>query len=102
MLCENGWQLPFSEFGALSRNRLIYALSDLALVAEVGLRGGTMRGASEAIRNGILPVFVRENAGPGSRELIQLGADPVSEDLTSLRDLRPSRLTLWDFEQEHG
>ena len=102
MLCENGWQLPFSEFRALSRNRLIYALSDLALVAEVGLRGGTMRGASEAIRNGILPVFVRENAGPGSRELIQLGADPVSEDLTSLRDLRPSRLTLWDFEQEHG
>lgn len=96
-LCEDGWQLPFSNYRALSRNRLIYALAELALIAEVGMRGGTMHGASDAIRHGLLPVFVRADSGPGALELIQLGADPVPADLSSLKELLPSRLSLWDL-----
>lgn len=95
-LCEDGWQLPFASYRALNRNRIIYALADLALVAEVGLRGGTMRGAEDALRHGVLPVYVREDSGLGCDELIQLGADPVPADLEALDNLRPSRLSLWD------
>lgn len=95
-LCEEGWQLPFSTHRALHRNRLIYGLARIALVAEAALRGGTYRGASDALRNGVLPVYVREDSGAGCEELVRLGADPVSASFTSFRDLRPSRCTLWD------
>ena len=100
LLCEDGWQLPFTSYRALSRNRLIYALAELALIAEVGLKGGTMRGASDAIRRRVVPVFVREDSSPGALALMQLGADPVPAALRSLNGLRPSRLTLWEYQQD--
>lgn len=82
-LCESGWHLAFTAWGALARNRLIYALSRHALIACTGTHGGTFSGASEALRRGNGPVSVRDDGGPGSRELISLGAHPVSE-LTTL------------------
>lgn len=81
-LCESGWHLPFSAWGALARNRLIYALSRHALIACTGTRGGTFSGASEALRRGNGPVSVRDDGSPGSRALIALGAHPVSEPAT--------------------
>lgn len=77
-LCENGWHLPFSTWGALSRNRLIYALACHALIACCGTHGGTFSGASEALRRGNGPISVRDDGGSGSRALIALGARPVS------------------------
>lgn len=78
-LCESGWHMPFSTWGALARNRLIYALSLHALIACSGTHGGTFSGASEALRRGNGPVSVRDDGSPGSRALISLGARPVSE-----------------------
>jgi predicted Rossmann fold nucleotide-binding protein DprA/Smf involved in DNA uptake len=53
----------FSVGAAMGRNRLIYALSDFAIViASDAQKGGTWAGASEALRSGWTPVFVLEHA----------------------------------------
>ena len=58
---------------AMARNKLIYALSDFALViASDAEKGGTWAGAEEALRAGWIPVFVVEGPGvpDGNRLLI--------------------------------
>jgi predicted Rossmann fold nucleotide-binding protein DprA/Smf involved in DNA uptake len=69
---------------AMGRNKMIYALSDYALVvaADEG-RGGTWAGATQALKAGWTPVFVL--AGPemprGNRALIEQGANPFPRSL---------------------
>jgi predicted Rossmann fold nucleotide-binding protein DprA/Smf involved in DNA uptake len=82
---------PESSFNvgtAMSRNKLIYALSDFALViASDAEKGGTWAGAEEALAAGWVAVFVVD--GPqipeGNRLLIKRGAIPFPDtfDLTS-------------------
>ena len=68
----------FSAGGAMSRNKLIYAMADYALVVSAEhKKGGTWAGAEEELkREASLPVFVRNGNGapPGNAELIKLGA----------------------------
>lgn len=64
---------------AMARNKLIYALSDFALViASDAEKGGTWAGAEETLKSGMVPVFVVD--GPdvpdGNRLLIKRGATP--------------------------
>jgi predicted Rossmann fold nucleotide-binding protein DprA/Smf involved in DNA uptake len=68
---------PFSVGSAMGRNKLIYALADYALVlASDADTGGTWAGATEALKAGCVPVFVRdgEKIPDGSRKLLQRGA----------------------------
>ena len=79
---------------AMSRNKLIYTLSDFALViASDAEKGGTWAGAEEALKAGWVPVFVVD--GPdvpaGNRLLIKRGAIPFPATL----DDAPSRLGDW-------
>ncbi len=70
---------PFSVGAAMGRNRLIYTISDYAIVvASAAEKGGTWSGASEALRNQWLPVFVLEHAAmpEGNRRLLQKGGLP--------------------------
>jgi predicted Rossmann fold nucleotide-binding protein DprA/Smf involved in DNA uptake len=86
-------EAPFSVGAAMGRNKLIYALSDYALVISAEhKKGGTWAGAEEELkRENSLSVFVRmEGDVPeGNKRLLSLGAKPWpnagSED--ALRDL---------------
>lgn len=81
---------------ALSRNKFIYALSDIALVVNSDVeRGGTWAGAIEQLRKlHFVPVYVRSTGrmGPGLDELAKEGAlawpDPV--DVVKFNSLFPS------------
>ncbi|MHB8779594.1 MAG: DNA-processing protein DprA [Anaerolineales bacterium] len=67
----------FSVGAAMGRNRLIYTLSDYAIVvASDAETGGTWAGATEALKNGWLPVFVLEHEAmpEGNKLLLQKGA----------------------------
>ena len=65
---------------AMQRNKLIYALSDAALVVTSDFeKGGTWTGAIEQLeKHHFVPIFVRNgsNAGKGNSALLQHGALP--------------------------
>lgn len=69
----------FSVGTAMGRNKLIYALSDYAIVvASDAEKGGTWAGATEALKAGWVPVFVLEHPHmpEGNRLLLQRGGLP--------------------------
>ena len=65
----------------MGRNKLIYAMSDVAVVvSSADGSGGTWTGAVEALKGGWVPVFARDDADApaGNRSLVALGAAPLS------------------------
>ena len=67
----------FSAGAAMGRNKLVYALSDVAVVvSSADGSGGTWTGALEALKAGWVPVLVRDEAAapPGNRSLLSFGA----------------------------
>jgi predicted Rossmann fold nucleotide-binding protein DprA/Smf involved in DNA uptake len=81
----------FSIGAAMGRNKIIYGLADFAVVVSSELQtGGTWAGATEALKGGWCPVFVRD--GPavpkGNRELLKLRAIALPEqELQLIADL---------------
>ncbi len=74
----------FTAGNAMGRNRLIYVLGDAAVVVETADgSGGTWAGATETLKQGWVPVFVRrgEKQSAGIRSLEQLGARPLTSDV---------------------
>lgn len=70
----------FSAGAAMGRNKLIYALSDVAvIVSSAEGSGGTWTGAVEALKGGWVPILVRDDPGvpDGNRALLARGASPV-------------------------
>lgn len=70
----------FSPAAAMSRNKLIYALSKLTMVVVSDREsGGTWAGATEALKmgNGQVVVWRGNGEGPGNAELERLGALPI-------------------------
>ena len=83
---------------AMARNKLIYALSDFALViASDAEKGGTWAGAEEVLKAGWVPLFVVEGANlpEGNRLLIKRGGIPFPDSF----DDSPS--SLGDWLEEH-
>ncbi len=73
---------PFSAGAAMGRNKLVYTLSDVAVVvASASGAGGTWAGAVEAINARWVPVFVRTEPGSpqGNADLVGLGARPLAD-----------------------
>ena len=67
----------------MARNKLIYALSDAAVIAASAAgTGGTWAGAVEALDARWLPVFVRvgDDIPAGNRQLLDRGALPLPSD----------------------
>ena len=84
----------FSVGAAMGRNRLIYTLADYAIVvASDAETGGTWAGATEALKNNWLPVFVLEHdAMPGGNKLLlQKGALPFPHPFKD----KPVKLPEW-------
>jgi predicted Rossmann fold nucleotide-binding protein DprA/Smf involved in DNA uptake len=87
-------QASFNVGMAMARNKLIYALSDYALViASDAEKGGTWAGAEEALKNDWIPVFVVQgsNVPEGNRLLIERGGVPFPDSF----DDSPSSLATW-------
>ena len=89
-------QASFNVGNAMGRNKLIYALSDAALVVASDLnKGGTWSGAVEQLdRRKLVPVYVRsDDASPGLADLRKRGALdwPAPADAESLLQLLPAR-----------
>ncbi len=85
-----GADVPFSVGAAMGRNRLIYCLADAALVVSTSEgEGGTWAGATEALRAGWVPVYVRAGAGvpAGNAELIAHGATGLADGPEVAADL---------------
>lgn len=77
-VAEEGFDIAFSAYRALSRNRIIHALSDKTFVAQCTLhKGGTWSGAKNNLRHGFGDVFCFADGSDAARELCAMGAQPV-------------------------
>ena len=83
----------FQVWNAMARNKVIYALSDAAVViTSADGKGGTWEGAVENLRKWHIPLFVREDSSlPGNRHLIEKGATPLPKDAYDNPDLLLNR-----------
>jgi len=91
----------FSVGTAMGRNRLIYTLADYAIiVARDAEPGGTWAGATDALKNHWLSVFVLEHAAmpEGNKLLLQKGALPFPHPYTE----PPLSLAQWLKEKSSG
>jgi predicted Rossmann fold nucleotide-binding protein DprA/Smf involved in DNA uptake len=53
--------MPFQTFAAMERNKYVYALSDFVVVVSSDYnKGGTWAGATENLKRGWVPMFVRK------------------------------------------
>lgn len=91
---EDSFDLPFTAQRALSRNRLIHAMGEKTLVAQVRLNtGGTWRGAADNLHHGYSPVFVFDDGSEGAGALMARGAVGLTE-LTDLNQLEEGQIKL--------
>lgn len=70
-------------YNAMERNKLLYGLSDAALVVACSAdSGGTWAGAAEALQLGRVKVFVKSTGtmAPGNSKLLRMGAIPFPEE----------------------
>lgn len=78
-LSENSFDLDFSPYRALSRNRIIHAMGAKTFVAQSDFKkGGTWDGTVKNLRHGWSPVYCFADESPACRELIALGAQPIT------------------------
>ena len=89
-LAEDGYDIPFAPYRALSRNRIIHALGEKTFVAQcAGEKGGTWDGTVKNLRFGWSPVFCYGDNSPVSRELESRGAVLIAEkDLQDFSSLQ--------------
>ena len=78
-------------YSAMDRNKLLYGLSDAALVvASSADSGGTWAGAVEALKHGRVRVFIKstDSVAPGNPKLLRIGGIPFpAEPWDNLRVL---------------
>lgn len=78
-LSEDSFDLPFFTHRALSRNRIIHALGARTFVAQCSFgKGGTWDGTTKNLQNGWSPVYCYDDGSAAARELIALGAEPIT------------------------
>lgn len=79
-LAEDGFDIPFAPYRALSRNRIIHALADKTFVAQcTDEKGGTWDGTVKNLRFGWSSVFCYADGSFVSRELESRGAVLIEE-----------------------
>ncbi len=94
---------------AMARNKLIYSLADFAVVVSAETNsGGTWAGATENMKNGWAPLYVRssDNSKAGNKELVALGATPLDEANAEDKDYvyslwKQSALKACDIQETH-
>ena len=96
-LSEEGFDLPFSAYRALSRNRIIHALAPKVFVAQCTLgRGGTWDGTTRNLRCLWSQVYCFDDGTAAFAELVQLGATAVTtDDITDISALKTDLIDLF-------
>jgi predicted Rossmann fold nucleotide-binding protein DprA/Smf involved in DNA uptake len=80
-VAEEGFDIAFSSYRALSRNRIIHALSEKTFVAQCSLKkGGTWSGTEKNLRHGWSEVYCYCDGSDAVAELQAMGANPVTAD----------------------
>ena len=80
-LSEDGFDCPFSAQRAISRNRVIHALTDRTFVAQCSLHtGGTWDGTAKNLRFGWSRVYAFRDESPACEQLCQMGAEAIAEN----------------------
>lgn len=78
-LSEDSFDSAFSAQRALSRNRVIHALSNRVLVAQTTYgKGGTWDGTTKNLRYGWSGVHCFDDGSRAAEELSQMGANPIT------------------------
>jgi len=81
----------FTAYSAMERNKHIYALSKFAVVvSSAENKGGTWGGATENLKAGWVPLFVRSglNTPPGNSRLIELGGNSINNEVVMDKNTR--------------
>ena len=96
-LSEDGFDCAFSSQRALSRNRIIHSLGQMAFVAQSSLGvGGTWAGTTKNLRNRWSPVFALDDGSQSVQQLEMLGACLIHrEQLTDLKKLYNENVDLF-------
>ncbi|PZU51920.1 MAG: DNA-processing protein DprA [Thauera sp.] len=83
-------EASFNAGNAMARNRYIYALADYALVVDSAEgEGGTWAGATEDLRHGWTPLYVRTpGESPGNAALIAKGAQGFTYEISERASIR--------------
>lgn len=94
-LSEEDYDMAFSPYRALHRNRVIHALGAGVLVAQSrNGQGGTWSGTTQNLQSGWSPVCVYQDKSLGAQALCGMGARPIGmeqlADLAGLFDQEPS------------
>lgn len=97
-LSEDGYDLEFSAYRALKRNRVIHSLSDQIFVAQCTLeKGGTWDGTKNNLRHGWSHVFCFRDGSRSVRELEQMGATGIDQEaLADFSALQPKAMNFID------
>ncbi|MGI9321963.1 MAG: DNA-processing protein DprA [Pseudomonadales bacterium] len=76
----------FNAGNAMARNKYIYCLADAALVVHSGKTGGTYEGATENLKNGWVPLFVKpsQDQNAANDELVCKGGRWCDEQARSV------------------
>lgn len=95
-LAEDGYDIPFAPYRALSRNRIIHALCEKTVVAQCSAqKGGTWDGTVKNLRFGWSDVFCYADGSSVSKELESRGAVLIQEK--DLQDLSALQGTITAF-----
>lgn len=79
LLCEDGYELPFTAQRAISRNRVIHAMGKYTFVAQASFqKGGTWSGAVQNLKYGYSEVLCFDDGSAAAAELIRRGARPIT------------------------
>lgn len=76
----------FNVANAMARNKYVYCLAESAVVVHAGMKGGTVTGALEALKNRWVPVWIKPNQDKNSSNamLVQNGAAWCPEEAESI------------------
>ena len=98
-LSEEDFDMPFSPFRALRRNRVIHTMGVCTLVSQVRLgQGGSWDGTSQNLKHGWTPVYGFRDGSGGMRALEGMGAELIG--LESLADYGKLRERNTNFLEE--
>ena len=76
----DGYDIPFANYRALDRNKLIHASAEKAVAVQCTYgTGGTWQGCTENLKHGWSELFVYEDHSRGTQELISQGATPITQ-----------------------
>ena len=79
-LSADGYDIPFANYRALDRNKLIHAQADKAVAVQCTRgSGGTWQGCTENLKHNWSKLFVFDDGSAAMQDLIQQGATPIAK-----------------------